>query len=74
MFYIKQQNELVCSTKNSWTQMRPDAKPIEFTNGHAPFLPLEKVDQSRIFISFYSRSFRNHARMLICCTLVTYQC
>ncbi len=37
MFYIKQQNELVCSAKNSWTRMRPEAKPIEFTNGHAHF-------------------------------------
>ncbi len=40
IFNIKPQNELFCTAKNSWTRMRPEARPIEFTNG--PFLQLEK--------------------------------
>ncbi len=35
---------LYCIAKNSWTQMRPEARPIEFTNG--PFL-CQTVDKGQ---------------------------
>jgi len=35
-FQYQASKQVVCPAKNSWTQMRPEARPIEFTNGSAP--------------------------------------
>ncbi len=56
MFNIKQQNELFCTAKNSWTRMRPEARPIEFTNGRTHFYGKKKwiVLMKRYLNMFYN--------------------
>ncbi len=45
MCNIKQKNKLFFTAKNSWMQMKPEARPIKFTNGHAHSYMKNKVDK-----------------------------
>ncbi len=47
MINIKQQSKIFCTAKKSWTWMRPEARPIEFTNGHTCSYRKKKVDKSK---------------------------
>ncbi len=46
IFNIKWQNELFCTAKNSWTRMRPEARPIKF---YSCSYGKKRVDKSVLF-------------------------
>ncbi len=61
---MKQQNELFCTAKNIWMRMRLEARPIQFTNGHAHFYGKKNVDKFNKYFNYLINNYQLKYQMI----------